>query len=215
MGKVVANAISTLVQHLKPTINKIFSSLDFLGSWGRTLARELPQTLRKYGGCLVEEVGSALFSSFFPSQSLSFLPSHVLLSSFFFSLLLSFSLSFLPSLVLLLFFSLLSFSLFLFSLLFATRMMSVMAQLDAHHTSGGNSVGLTLVAGLDIKGSPSLAFVCNRGSCECPEKYLVATSIALSLIIVVLALHHRLPLSGHVQALLAEENGWGYRHGHQ
>ena len=46
----------------------------------------------------------------------------------------------------------------------------LLAELDAHHTSGGSSVGLTFVAGLDMKLTPSLSFVCNRGSCfQCLE----------------------------------------------
>ena len=39
-------------------------------------------------------------------------------------------------------------------------------ELDAHGTSGGSSVGLTLVAGLDLKLTPSLSVVCNRISCS-------------------------------------------------
>ena len=61
VGKVVANAVSTLIQYLKPVINKIFSALDFVGSWARKLAGKLLDAFKTYGGCLYEEVECLLF----------------------------------------------------------------------------------------------------------------------------------------------------------
>ena len=122
VGKVVAKAVSSLIQYIKPVINKIFSALDFVGSWSRKLASKLHDAFKRYGGCLYKEVCCFFFPFFHPARCCCDGSADFLV---------------------------------------------LVLQLDAHNTSGGKSVGLTLVAGLDIKVTPSLSFVCNRGSCAC------------------------------------------------
>ena len=131
VGKVVAKAVSSLIQYIKPVINKIFSALDFVGSWSRKLASKLHDAFKRYGGCLYKEVCQCFFS--FPHNAR--VTTEMLTFSF------------------------------------------IVPQLDAHNTSGGKSVGLTLVAGLDIKVTPSLSFVCNRGSCEFPSVFLPSSPL--------------------------------------
>lgn len=94
LSQVVVRGVAQFVQFVKPylkmVMDKLFSALDFMGSWARKLGAKLLGAFQRYGGCLRTE-------------------------------------------------------------------------LDAHRAA--REAGLTLVAGLDIKMTPSLTFVCNRGSC--------------------------------------------------
>ena len=93
VSRTAADFSTAFVQYAKPVLEKLFSGLEFFGSWAKKIGSGLIAGVKEVAGCLWTE-------------------------------------------------------------------------LDAHGTSGGSSVGLTMVAGLNLKLVPSLAFVCNRISCE-------------------------------------------------